>query len=142
MGSESAKGRPKHLQQGGEDSSELGYSFIRKGSGHIQNFMNGNLKLETLTHNTGAREIKAAVITAEPGASSEHTEIYLGEKWFYVLKGKLEMLVNDTFYELNEGDSIYLEPAAVHTWQNTSGRIAKLLVFSTPCSLSADAEAR
>jgi len=102
--------------------------------------MNGNLRTETLTHGTNAKEIKATVITAEPGASSDHTEIYLGEKWFYVLKGQLEMLVNDALYLLREGDSIYLEPAAVHTWRNATKDKMKALVFSSPCSLKADAE--
>lgn len=127
----------KSFTPGDETGSQTGYSFIRKGSGLIQNFMNGNLKMETLTHGTNAKEIKVDVLTAEPGASSD-TEVYLGEKWFYVLEGSLEILVNDMFYTLNEGDSIYLEPAAVHTWRNVHGKKMKLLVFSSPCSLVGD----
>jgi quercetin dioxygenase-like cupin family protein len=122
-----------------QELSQNGYSFIRKGSGRIQNFMNGSFKMETLTHGTTAKEIKAAVVTVEPGTSSDDTEIYFGEKWFYVLEGKLELLVNDVFYELNEGDSIYLEPAAIHTWQNSHDKPMKALVFSSPCSLTPDA---
>jgi quercetin dioxygenase-like cupin family protein len=133
MNSESPKKKStaKSLTHGEENVSRSGYFFIRKGSGHIQNFMNGNLKMETLTHGTTAKEIKAAVLTAEPGASSDDTEINFGEKWFYVLEGTLEILVNDVFYTLKEGDSIYLEPAAVHTWRNAHEKKMKALVFSS-----------
>ena len=117
-----------------------GYVFIRKGSGRIQKFRDGNLEMETLTHGTAAKEINAAVVTAEPGVTSNETEIYFGEKWFYVLEGTLEMLVNDQLYILNEGDSIYLEPTAIHTWRNSRDKRMKALVFCSPCSLTADAE--
>jgi quercetin dioxygenase-like cupin family protein len=124
----------------GPDVLKDGYVFIRKGSGRIQKFRDGNLEMETLTHGTAAKEIKAAVVTAEPGVCSDDTEIYFGEKWFYVLEGTLEMLVNDQLYILNEGDSIYLEPTAIHTWRNTKEGRMKALVFSSPCPMTADAE--
>jgi quercetin dioxygenase-like cupin family protein len=135
MGSSFPKKKPsKNLQRQKTDLPQMGYSFIRKGTGLIQDFMNGNLRMETLTHGTSAKTLRVAVVTLEPGASSDDTEIYFGEKWFYVLDGEMEMLVNDAAYSLSEGDSIYLEPTAVHTWRNSHSGQTKALVFSSPCS--------
>ncbi len=140
MGSPSPekKQSPEQWKNQSRASFKDGYSFIRKGSGLIQNFMNGNLCMETLTHGTSAKTIKAALLTVERGALSDNTEIYLGEKWYYVLEGKLEMLVNEVTYQLEQGDSIYLEPMAVHTWRNASLGKTRALVFSSPCRLDAE----
>jgi len=110
-----------------------GYLFIPNGTGLTRT--DGNLKVEDLTHRANSKEIEVTVVTAEPGASCEETEIYLGEKWFYILEGKLEILVNDVTYHLNAGDSIYLESTAAHRWRNVHEGRTRALVFSSPYSL-------
>ncbi len=115
------------------NSTENGHLFIRNGTGLTRT--DGNLKIEDLTHAANSKEMEVAVVTAEPGATCEETEIYLGEKWFYILEGKLEMLVNDITYYLNAGDSIYLESTAAHRWRNAHRGKTRALVFSSPFSL-------
>lgn len=125
--------RPSRRQ---ETASSKKHFVVRKGAGPVHSLSNGGLKLEHLTHGANCRELKAAVVTAEPGAASEETEIYVGEKWCYVLEGKLELLVNDVSYVLYEGDSIYIESTAPHAWRNTHEGQTKALVFSSPHLLS------
>jgi quercetin dioxygenase-like cupin family protein len=114
-------------------SGSGGYFFIRRGTGLT--LSNGNLKMENLTHGTDSKALEATVVTAEPGAYCEETEIYLGEKWFYILEGKLEILVNNASFLLSEGDSIYLESTAAHRWRNPHKGKTRALVFSSPQSL-------
>lgn len=118
--------RSKETMSGGE------HFVVRKGAGLVHNLLNGSFKLENLTHGANSKELKAAVVTVEPGAACGETEIYVGEKWYYVLEGKLELMVNDVSYILDEGDSIYLESTAPHTWRNTHDGQTKALVFSSP----------
>ena len=92
--------------------------------------------MESLTHGTNSKDLEVKIVTAEPGASCEDTEIYLGEKWFYVLEGRLEILVNDSLYLLGEGDSIYLDSAAAHRWRNIHKGKTRALIFSSPLSFS------
>ncbi len=121
----------------GEAMSGGEHFVVRKGAGLVHNLLNGSLKLEQLTHGAKCKELKAAVVTVEPGAASEVTEIYVGEKWYYVLEGKLEFFVNDVSYILDKGDSIYLESTAPHTWRNIHDGKTRALVFSSPHLLSA-----
>lgn len=121
-------GRSSQQRGGGS-----GHLFIRNGAGLTRT--DGNLKIEDLTHGANSKEMEVNVMTAEPGASCQETEIYLGEKWFYILEGKLEMLVNDVTYRLNAGDSIYLESTAAHRWRNAHKGKTRALVFSSPYSL-------
>lgn len=126
----------RHIPSGRSSQSNSaggGYFFIRNGTGLTRT--DGNLKIEDLTHGANSKEIEVTVVTAEPGASCEETEIYLGEKWFYILEGKLEILVNDVTYHLNAGDSIYLESTAAHRWRNVHKGKTRALVFSSPYSL-------
>ncbi len=94
------------------------------------------LQTENLTEGTSAEDLHAEMLTMAPRSFCEETEIFLGEKWFYVLEGKLEMLVNSMSYVLSEGDSIYLESTAAHRLRNIHNGKTKALVLSSPCTLS------
>ncbi len=126
---------PRQTPQRG--AARGGYLFIRNGAALTRT--DGNLKIEDLTHEANSKKLAVTVVTAEPGASSKETEIYLGEKWFYILEGELEILVNEVLYRLSEGDSIYLESTAAHRWRNVHTGKTRTLVFSSPCSLAVGA---
>lgn len=114
--------------------SELHYQFIPKGSGFIHDLMDGSLKLEELTHDANTNEIEAVVATVEPGVSCWERKMCSGGKWYFILEGKLEILVNDVSYILDEGDSIYLGPIDSHIWRNAAEDTAKVLMFCSPPS--------
>ncbi|RJP69138.1 MAG: cupin domain-containing protein [Candidatus Abyssobacteria bacterium SURF_17] len=115
-------------------------SIIRKGTGSRRHFSNGAFTLEKLQGTASFSELRPALVTILPGASSEDIEIYVGEKWFYVLEGKLEVHVNGTPHLLSEGDSMYLEYTAAHTWRNAHNGKTRALVISSPSSLSIDTD--
>lgn len=114
--------------------SHLDYQFIPKGSGFIHDLMGGSLKLEELTHEACTKEIEAVVATVEPGVSCWERKLCSGSRWYFILEGKLEILVNDTSYILDEGDSIYLSPIDSHIWRNAAEETARVLMFCSPPS--------
>jgi len=118
-----------------EKSVPQGDCFVvRKGSGYVSDSVEGILKLEVLTHDAHSNELEAIVATAEPGASCWEAQPQGGDKWYYILEGKLEVVVNEVSYVLGEGDSIYLDSDAQHIWRNPGKRQAKALVLTSPPS--------
>jgi uncharacterized cupin superfamily protein len=111
--------------------SQKPFHFVPKGNGFVHDLMGGSLKLEDLTHGANAKELEAVVATAEPGVSCWEREVTSGGKWYYILEGKLEVLVNDTSYVLSEGDCIYLGPTDSHIWRNVTDKPAKALMVSS-----------
>ncbi|MBI5117261.1 cupin domain-containing protein [Candidatus Poribacteria bacterium] len=131
--------RRKEIQRFPDGSSEGMASatqseclVIRNGAAAVLDFSEGCLKVEDLTHGMNARNLEAILATAEPGASSWEATGRVGERWYYILEGKLEVLVNDIAYLLGEGDSIYLDSSASHVWRNPTRRQTKALVLTSP----------
>lgn len=107
---------------------------VRKGTGFVSDSVEGSFKLESLTHGADSNELDAVVATAEPGAACWEAKPHDGEKWYYILEGKLEVLVNDVSHVLCKGDSIYLHSNAQHIWRNPGKRKTKVLVLTSPLS--------
>ncbi|MBI4832843.1 MAG: cupin domain-containing protein [Candidatus Lindowbacteria bacterium] len=109
-----------------------GCHVVLNGNGVVRDFSEGCLRIEDLTYGAKAKALGATVAIAEPGASCWEATEDAGEKWYYILEGKLEVLVNQTSYFLGEGDSIYLESSVSHVWRNPTGGKTKALVLSSP----------
>ncbi|MBI5116885.1 cupin domain-containing protein [Candidatus Poribacteria bacterium] len=104
----------------------------REGSRITQDFPEGCLKLEHLVHEACSGTLTAVLATAEPGASTWEAQELPGDKWYYILKGKLEVTVNNSSHLLAEGDSIYLQSTGSHIWRNPTKEETKALVVASP----------
>jgi transcriptional regulator with XRE-family HTH domain len=83
----------------------------------IYKSIKSRVKYELLTE--GNKKIQGVCITMEPGAdygdvSRGHAEEELG----FVAKGKMEIIVEEISYVLNEGDTIYIESNKPHKYRN------------------------
>lgn len=68
-----------------------------------------------------------------PGAGSGNEEYsHEGEEFLFVLSGVLDLIVDDTKYSLQEGDSFYFESSTPHRWANTAKKEAVVLWVNTP----------
>lgn len=121
----------KRLNQEERRPWSVQYAVIPKGRGFVQNLMDGELKLESLTHETSAKELEAVVVTAEPGVSCWEGKLTPGGKWYHMLEGTLEILVNEESYLINKGDSLFVETDVSHIWRNPGADTARALVLST-----------
>lgn len=68
-----------------------------------------------------------------PSAGSGESYAHEGEEFLYILKGSLEIALDDGDSTiLNEGDSFYFESSAEHRWWNPGKKEAWVLWINTP----------
>ena len=67
-----------------------------------------------------------------PDAGSGDPYTHEGEEFIYVLRGDLEIHVEDEQYRLKPGDSFYFESATPHRWKNPGRKETLVLWVNTP----------
>jgi DNA-binding transcriptional MerR regulator/quercetin dioxygenase-like cupin family protein len=67
-----------------------------------------------------------------PEAGSGEAYAHEGEEFIYVLRGDLEIKVEDAEYRLKPGDSFYFESATPHRWRNPGHHETWVLWVNTP----------
>ncbi len=105
-------------------------SLVKKGSGGMLMVCGDKIRVESLGGVFESPKMDAVVETFEPGADRERPVI-AAEEWRYVLRGTFEALVNGVSYELNEGDSMYLNSGMPSRWRNAGKSKASALSIST-----------
>jgi DNA-binding transcriptional MerR regulator/quercetin dioxygenase-like cupin family protein len=67
-----------------------------------------------------------------PGSGSGDSYTHEGEEFLYVLRGQLQIAVNEDEYRLKPGDSFYFESATPHRWKNPGRAETWVLWVNTP----------
>lgn len=68
-----------------------------------------------------------------PGASSGGSYRHEGEEFIYVLKGRLEIWLDELErYVIGPGDCLYFESTLAHRWRNPGNQETQLLWVNTP----------
>jgi DNA-binding transcriptional MerR regulator/quercetin dioxygenase-like cupin family protein len=67
-----------------------------------------------------------------PGSGSGDSYTHEGEEFLYVLRGELQIAVNEDEYRLKPGDSFYFESATPHHWKNPGRAETWVLWVNTP----------
>jgi len=70
--------------------------------------------------------IEPALLVLAPGADSRDMSGG-GEEFLLVLAGNLDIKINGETYTIREGDNIYFDSSAVHSFKNTSDQVVKIL---------------
>lgn len=104
-------------------------------------------KLETFSHSSGAiaellttsvlqKKMMPVLLKIKPGGHTE-TEEYSSssERFIYLLKGSLVILLGDEEKPLKEKESLYFNASQSHSFKNSSKNEARLLSVLTPASL-------
>lgn len=95
---------------------------------------NGDRTYELLCPNL-KNQIEMLWIEIEPNDSnSEELISHDGEECGVVLKGTLRILSGDNVYDLNEGDSIYLDSTIPHRYVNVGNELSVSVWAMTPPS--------
>jgi len=72
--------------------------------------------------------VEATIIRIRPGKKlSSHFFIHKGKEMGYLIKGCLEMSVDNQAYEVKPGDTIYLQKDTPGKWRNSADSTAELL---------------
>jgi transcriptional regulator with XRE-family HTH domain len=70
--------------------------------------------------------LEPALLVMEPDASSGEMS-GRGEEFLLILSGQLDIKINGETYTIREGDNIYFNSSAEHSFRNTSGQPVKVL---------------
>lgn len=92
----------------------------------------GNVISEMLSGLGGERKMTPIRLTLKPGAMTLNEEFPLGaERFFYVVRGKVDVIFKESTRSLKEGDSLYFNAATPHHFLNQSGRDSLCLIVTT-----------
>jgi transcriptional regulator with XRE-family HTH domain len=87
----------------------------------------GNVEYEFISDpNEG--QIEFTMVRAKPGAASGNKQDHHpGRECSLVLEGRMVLEIEDSLYELNEGDSITFDSLRPHRWMNSGKTILKMV---------------
>ena len=93
-----------------------------------------HLNFFSLASNKSGRHMEPFIIEIEPQKEPDYKlSIHEGEEFIFVLDGKIEINYGKDVYELNKGDSIYLDSVVSHNIHAAGNKTAKILgVVYTP----------
>ena len=93
----------------------------------------GKSSMALLTTDILKKKLMPALITINPGGSTQQEEAKVGtEKFLYVLDGTLEATIGEAQHALKRGSSLYLDASVPHRLKNTGRSPAKCLCIITP----------
>jgi len=114
-------------------SSRVTVAVLRKGQRKKVAFPQSSISYELLTPDL-RRRASLLWLTAEANAESGVPMTHEGEDVVVVLKGRLDVEVGGTWYELAAGDSIYFNSELPHRWCNRGKGTAEAIWVSAPPS--------
>jgi mannose-6-phosphate isomerase-like protein (cupin superfamily) len=114
-------------------SSRATVAVLRKGQRKRVSFPQSSISYELLTPDL-RRRASLLWLAAEPEAESGIALTHEGEDVVVVLKGRLNVEVGGTWYELAAGDSIYFNSELPHRWCNRGKVTAEAIWVSAPPS--------
>jgi transcriptional regulator with XRE-family HTH domain len=89
------------------------------------------VRMELLS--TGAKMLETMMMHVPPGTGSDGAYTHQGEDWIYVLKGELEIWLDETeCYVLHENESFWFESNRGHRWYNPTKKDVVMIWVNTP----------
>lgn len=79
--------------------------------------------------------LQANILNIPKGASTNSFVTHEGEEFGYMIKGELEVVVDQRSHFLRKGDVIYFSSALPHGYRNNSDSVAQVLWINTPPTL-------
>lgn len=111
-----------------------GEFLIEKDSRQTMTVQNGKVevKVEVLTSGDENALLEAFLLTLPPLATGGPLIAHEGEEMGYVVKGELEITVNDTTFVAKCGDTFHYPSHFDHTYRNASDDEAMVIWVNTP----------
>ena len=89
-------------------------------------------KIQSLVKSVDNRKMQPFYTVIKPGGGSHGVYTHEGEEFGIVLKGEMELLLDDKTYIVGENESFYFSSQVPHNWNNKSDRDAVLIWVITP----------
>jgi transcriptional regulator with XRE-family HTH domain len=124
-----------------DDQEKIGPAIVRNGEEQAGYSFSTNdesarehLNFFSLAQTKTGRHMEPFIVEIEPSAESDYKlSSHEGEEFIFVLEGKVEINYGKEIYQLEQGDSIYLDSIVAHNVHAVTDQKAKLLaVVYTP----------
>ena len=93
---------------------------------------NNKFQIELLIPGFGKRKMDPVLVSIKPGEESFRDPVHEGEELGFLLKGKIELNLEDKTYSLTTGDCFYFAADKKHSITNRGKQIAQILWVVTP----------
>ncbi len=115
------------IVKAGEEKSSLSFSTNDESSREHLNFF-------SLAQDKTGRHMEPFIVKIEPSKESDYKlSTHEGEEFIYVLEGSIEINYGKDVYQIEKGDTIYLDSVVAHNVHAAGNRPAKILaVVYTP----------
>lgn len=94
--------------------------------------LSDTVKCEILTSNLKNKNMEPLFKTIQPGGGSNGLYSHEGEEFGIVLKGSMQLTVEENNFILETGDSFYFESTKKHGYKNISNEICELVWVISP----------
>ncbi|RLB40810.1 MAG: Cro/Cl family transcriptional regulator [Deltaproteobacteria bacterium] len=106
---------------------------IRKGEGFEIRYPQGDASIFLLVKSLAGKNMEPLLARFEPGAGSHGLYSHSGGQEFgYVVRGTLELRIEDKVYSLNEGDSFYFDSTRPHGYINRGKSVTEVIWVISP----------
>jgi transcriptional regulator with XRE-family HTH domain len=116
------------------EQPNVGEVVLRKEDRQRVAVSGSKLLIEILVHQSSEKQIDARLAILAPRGSSEGTYSHKGEEFGFIVKGTLELTVDDATYILREGDTFNFQSNTQHRFQNSSDENVEILWVNHPPS--------
>ncbi len=90
------------------------------------------VKVELLVPGAQNRELDPALVTLRPGAEMDLQDVHDGEEFGYLLRGRIEVCLDDKVYTVNRDECFLFASDRRHKVRNVGKGIAQILWVVTP----------
>ncbi len=124
-----------------DDQEQVGPAVVKAGSEQSSSsFSTSNtsarehLNFFSLAQAKADRHMEPFIVEIEPGNNSDYKlSSHEGEEFIYVLEGRVEINYGKEVYQLEKGDTIYIDSVVAHNVHSAGSKSAKILaVVYTP----------
>lgn len=77
------------------------------------------VKEQLLMTTTEPKKIEPSILTIKPGASTQVEQSHEGFEFGYIIKGKIEIFLDDSKYKANEGECFFFKSNKKHFIKNS-----------------------
>ena len=114
------------------DPDEAAHVLVRRGEGNMLK-IDAKVQCELLASSL-TKTMEPMIKSIMPGGESGLVSAHAGEEFIYVLEGVLQVQLDETFYLLEKGDSVYFQANQTHAWKNVGDKeCLEMWVMTPPC---------
>ena len=114
------------------DQDTAAHVLVKSGEGNILR-IDSAVYCELLATSL-SKAMEPMIKYISPGGESGLVDPHAGEEFIWIIEGTLQLMLGDTTYLLQKGDSVYFQSNQTHAWKNPGKELCRAMwVMTPPC---------